>query len=55
MAKFLIEAMYEYCGEVEADTPEEAEKLFLDDLDLHYQGTYSYTCDELEEDESEDE
>jgi hypothetical protein len=55
MAKFYIKAQYEYEGEVEADTAEEAEQLFLDELDTYYAGTYEYECEELEsEDEDED-
>ena len=51
MAKFYIEAMYEYRGEVEARTQEEAESIFLDELNDYYYGTYSIEIDELEEDE----
>lgn len=54
MAIYRIEALYEYSADIEADSPEEAENLFLDDLNVHYVGTYSYECEELEEDEEED-
>lgn len=51
MAKFFIEAQYEYCGEIEARTAEEAEKLFLEDLNDYYMGTYSFEIEEMEEEE----
>lgn len=51
MARFFIEAMYEYRGEVEARTEEEAEAIFLEDLNDYYYGTYSISIDELEEEE----
>lgn len=54
MAHYEIKAQYEYGATIEADSPEEAEKLFLADLNLYYQGTYEYEC-ELVEDEEEDE
>lgn len=47
MATYNIKATYEYEGEVEADSPEEAEKLFLDDLNSYYMGTETYECEEL--------
>lgn len=53
MAKFYIKAQYEYEGEVEADTREEAEQLFLDELDSYYAGTYDYECEELESEDEE--
>jgi len=53
MAKYRINAMYEYDAEVEADSPEEAEKVFLEDLNSHYVGTYSMEIDEVEEEEDE--
>lgn len=49
MAKFYIEAMYEYRGEVEARTVEEAEAIFLEDLNDFYYGTYSLEIEELED------
>jgi len=51
MAKFYIEAMYEYRGEVEARTQEEAEQIFLDDLNDFYYGTYLLEIEEVEEEE----
>jgi len=54
MAKYRINAMYEYDAEVEADSPEEAEKVFLEDLNSHYVGTYSMEIDEVEEEEDEE-
>ena len=51
MAKFFIEALYEYRGEVEARTEEEAEQIFLDGLNDYYYGTYSFEIEELEEEE----
>ncbi len=47
MATYYIKAQYEYEGAVEANSPEEAEKIFLDDLNSHYAGTYSYECEEV--------
>lgn len=51
MARFFVEAMYEYRGEVEARTQEEAEQIFLDDLNDFYYGTYSLDIDQLEDEE----
>jgi len=45
MAFYKIKALYEYEGVVEGDTQDEAEKAFLDDLNLHYSGTHSITFD----------
>lgn len=47
MATYRIKAQYEYEGDVEADSPEEAEKIFLNDLNDHYSSTYDYECIEL--------
>lgn len=55
MAIYQIEATYSYSGEVEANSPEEAESLFLDDLNMYYEGTDSFTIEELEDDEEESE
>lgn len=55
MATYRIKAQYEYEGEVEADSPEEAEKVFLDDLNSHYASTYEYECELVEDEEDEDE
>ena len=53
MAMFEISAMYEYGATIEADSKEEAEQIFLDDLNAYYYGTYSYECEELDEEEVE--
>lgn len=50
MATYKIKAMYEYEGEVEANSADEAETLFLKDLNDHYQSTYDFECVELCED-----
>jgi hypothetical protein len=55
MAMFEISAMYEYGATIEADSKEEAEQIFLDDLNAYYYGTYSYDCEEVEEEEDADE
>lgn len=55
MAKYKITAMYEYEAEIEADSPEQAEKLFLDELNSYYVSTESLDIEELEEDEDEEE
>jgi hypothetical protein len=55
MAKFYIEATYSYSGEVEANTREEAESLFLDDLNMYYEGTDSISIEEIDEDDEETE
>jgi hypothetical protein len=47
MAKFHITATYAYEGVVEADTAEEAESIFLSDLNAHYDGTDSYDCEQV--------
>jgi hypothetical protein len=54
MAKFNIVATYEYAGEIEADSAEEAESIFLDELNDHYVSTESLEIEEVEEDEEED-
>lgn len=51
MALYRINALYEYEAEIEADTQEEAEAVFLEDLNMYYMGTYSYECDEIEMEE----
>lgn len=56
MAKYDIKAMYEYWAEgIEADSPEEAEKIFLDDLNSYYYGTYSLDIEEVDDEDDEDE
>jgi len=49
MATYNIKAMYEYEGEIEADSPEEAEKLFLDELNSYYVSTESLEIEKLGE------
>jgi hypothetical protein len=49
MATYSITATYEYAGEIEADSPEEAEKFFLDDLNAYYMGTESLEIEKLGE------
>jgi len=51
MPKYFIEATYSYSAEIEANSREEAESLFLDDLNVYYAGTDSLTIEEVEEDE----
>ena len=47
MATYRIKANYEYEGDIEANSPEEAETLFLKELNDYYMGTESYECYEL--------
>ena len=55
MAKFYVTTTVTFCGEVEADTPEEAEaKGWEWEDELMYDGVYDITVEEME-DESEDE
>lgn len=44
MATYKIKATYEYEGEIEANSPEEAEKKFLADLNDYYSSTEEYEC-----------
>lgn len=55
MAKFYIEATYDYAGEVEAENEEEAYDVFLCELEMHYDGLYSLKVSQIEEDEEEPE
>jgi len=56
MPKYEIRAMYEYWAEdIEAEDESEAEKIFLNNLNSYYYGTYSLDIEEVEEDEEEDE
>jgi len=56
MPKYEIRAMYEYWAEdIEAENEAEAEKIFLEELNSHYYGTYSLDIEEQEEEEEEDE
>lgn len=54
MAKFQIDASYSYSAEIEADTAEEAEQMFLDNLNQYYVGTEEFEIEEIEDDEDED-
>jgi hypothetical protein len=59
MAKFNISMQVEYIFEIDADTPEDAERLaweydYIEDSSA-YAGVYSIDVDEIEGDESEDE
>ena len=47
MPIYHIKATYEYEGTVEADSPEDAETIFLDDLNSHYSGTEDYSIEEI--------
>ena len=49
MATFSITATYEYAGEIEADNEQEAEKLFLDELNSYYMGTESFEIEKIAE------
>lgn len=49
MATYNIKAVYEYEGEIEADSPEEAEKFFLDELNSYYVSTESLDIEKLGE------
>ena len=55
MAKFQITAMYEYSGEIEADSAEQAESFFLDALNDYYVSTESFDIEEIEEEDEEEE
>ena len=55
MAIFSIRATYEYGADIEAETAEEAESIFLDDLNTYYMGTDSFDIEEIEEDEEDEE
>ena len=54
MAKFNITGVYEYAGEVEADTAEEALNIFYNNLNDYYVSTESEEVDEVEDEEEED-
>lgn len=51
MATYKINALYEYEAEIEADSPEQAEAMFLADFNSYYVGTDSFDIEELEEEE----
>lgn len=56
MAMYYVEVMVEYAGEVEADTPEEAEQKAWDGFgdEIPYAGVYSINVEELDSDEDEE-
>ena len=51
MATYQISAVYEYSGEVEADSEEEAYQTFIANLDSYYFGVYSYEVEEIEDED----
>lgn len=54
MAKFYVTTTVTFCGEVEADSREEAEaKGWEWEDELHYDGVYDITVEEMEDDEDE--
>lgn len=55
MPRYEITALYEYSGEIEAENAEQAEKVFLQDLNGYYTSTESFEIEELEEEDEEDE
>jgi hypothetical protein len=55
MATYNIKAMYEYEGEIEADSPEKAETIFLNNLNTYYVSTESFDIEEQEDEEDEEE
>lgn len=56
MAKFDIKATYRYWAEgIEADTAEEAERIFLEDLNSHYYDTWAFEVEESDEDDEDEE
>jgi hypothetical protein len=54
MAKFQIDASYAYSAEIEADTAEEAEQIFLDHLNDYYAGTDEFEIEEIEDEDADD-
>lgn len=48
MATYKVRGVYEYEAEIEANSPEEAEKKFLADLNSHYSSTEEFECEEVE-------
>lgn len=55
MARYSVTMMVEFEGEIEADSPEEAENLAIYDKTCTYVGVDSIEVDELWEDEDEEE
>ena len=47
MAHFYIKAVYRYEGMVEADTPDDAEKVFWKEMNDHYASTEDYECTQM--------
>jgi hypothetical protein len=47
MANYYITATYRYAGMVEADSPEDAEKVFWAEMNDHYDTTEDYKCVEM--------
>lgn len=55
MATYNIKAMYEYEGEIEADSEEQATTYFQRNLNQYYTSTESFDIVLIENDEDEDE
>jgi hypothetical protein len=54
MPIYQIKAQYEYWAEdIEAENEAEAEKIFLNDLNQYYYGTYEFDIEEVEQEEDE--
>ena len=52
MPKYFVKTVVTFCGEVEANTPEEAETKGWDwEDELMYDGVYSIDVEEMEDDE----
>jgi len=49
MAHYKVKATYLYEGMVEADSQDEAEKLFVDDLNSHYVCAESLDIEQIEQ------
>lgn len=54
MAKYSVKTTVDFYGEVEANSPEEAEQMGWDWEDLMYDGVYEIIVEEVEEDEPAD-
>ena len=54
MARYEVSLTIEFVGEIEADSPEEAESLAIYDETCHYFGIDSIEVAELEEEEEEE-
>ena len=61
MPKYNVEMLIEFVGEIEADTPEQAEELAYTswgdtmDNDIVYDGVYSIEVEEIEDEEEDEE